>query len=438
MPQGTQDKQRDHSALPLAVRVRPVTPDQILGQNHLLQTGAPLLRVINAETNLSSIILYGPPGTGKTTLAKMIALNQKTNFVELSATSSNLAALRAVIQEANLIKTQQNISTTLFIDEIHRFSKTQQDALLPVLEDQDITLIAATTENPAFSIIKPLLSRSLLLTLNPISDEDITLLIQSALKSENGLNNAYTINEQALDSLTRLAGNDARRALTYLEAAAYATGPDHLITPQTLEKAVDRYVQTYDKKGDTHYDTISAFIKSVRGSDPDAALFYLAKMIESGEDPKFISRRIIILAAEDIGLADPQALILANAAAQATASIGLPEARIILSQAVIYLALAPKSNAAYLAIDEALADVRLGGVSHIPAYLKDQHSGSLRNLPKDKRQSYIYPHDTEASIAPQQYLPNSHKDRIYYRPTQKGFEQKLTAVLSTIKKILKG
>jgi len=429
----------DKSA-PLAVRLRPANIQELLGQQHLLQSGSPLLRLIDGEAkHITSLLLYGPPGSGKTTLAKMIAHSGSREFVELSAVNSGVSQVREVLLDAQNRMAQENRETVLFIDEVHRFSKAQQDALLPGVENRWVTLVAATTENPSFSIISPLLSRSIVLTLRAIPDADIATLINRAITDVRGLNSEVTISSQALDSVVRLAAGDARRALTYLEAAAGVARGE--ITPEILSRAVNRVIENYDRDGDNHYDVASAFIKSIRGSDVDAALHYLARMLESGEDPRFIARRVMISASEDVGLADPGALGLAVAAAQAVALVGMPEARIILAEAVTYLACAPKSNAAYLAIESAIADVRASKNGAIPPHLRDSHSGALRDKDVNaarESDSYIYPHDLAPGVAEQQYLPDALVGTEYYHPTTHGYEARVKTSLEAIRKMLRG
>ena len=428
------------SAAPLAVRLRPESIQELLGQQHLLQPGSPLLRLIEGqEKHITSLLLYGPPGSGKTTLAKMIAHSGSREFVELSAVNSGVSQVREVLVEAQERMAIKRQETVLFIDEVHRFSKAQQDALLPGVENRWVTLVAATTENPSFSIISPLLSRSIVLTLRAIPDADIATLVNRAINDVRGLNGEVTISSQALDSLVRLAAGDARRALTYLEAAAGVTSGE--ITPEVLSRAINRVIENYDRDGDNHYDVASAFIKSIRGSDVDAALHYLARMLESGEDPRFIARRVMISASEDIGLADPGALGLAVAAAQAVALVGMPEARIILAEAVTYLACAPKSNAAYLAIESAIADVRDSKNGPIPPHLRDSHSGALRDIQVNavrEVNSYIYPHDLAPGVAKQQYLPDVLIGTEYYHPTTHGYEARVKTALEAIRRMLKG
>ncbi len=432
-------RRSDEMAAPLAVRLRPAKVEELLGQKHLLQPGSPLMRLIQGdEKHISSVLLYGPPGSGKTTLAKMIAHSGSREFVELSAVSSGVAQVREVLVQAEKRLAEEAKETVLFIDEVHRFSKAQQDALLPGVENRSVTLVAATTENPSFSIISPLLSRSIVLTLRAIPDAEIAGLIDRAITDERGLNAEVIISDEAKDSLVRLAAGDARRALTYLEASA-GTAIGGEITTEVLGRAVDRVIQNYDRGGDTHYDVASAFIKSIRGSDVDAALHYLARMLESGEDPRFIARRVMISASEDIGLADPGALGVTVAAAQAVAMVGMPEARIILAEAVTYLACAPKSNAAYLGIESAIADLRAAKGGPVPAHLRDSHSGALRDSEVNAAResaSYIYPHDITHGVAEQQYLPDALAGTEYYHPTSHGYEARVKDALEKIRMML--
>ena len=435
---------------PLAVRMRPTSLDEVAGQSHLLRAGSPLVTLADPDASArtgTSVILWGPPGTGKTTLAQAIARSSGRRFVELSAVTAGVRDVREVMQEALTQRDLYGQSTILFLDEIHRFTKAQQDALLPGVENGWVVLIAATTENPSFSVVSPLLSRSLLLTLKPLTDDDLRMLVDRAVTDPRGLVGAVTIGDEARDALVRLASGDARRALTALEAAASlavpaedeeeadaASAPE--ITPEHVAQAVDRALLRYDRQGDEHYDVISAFIKSIRGSDVDAALHYLARMIEAGEDPRFIARRLIISAAEDIGLADPQALPLAVAAADAVQFIGMPEGRIPLAEATAYLATTAKSNAAYVAIDAAIADVRAGGFGRVPIHLRDAHYAGAKRLGHGK--GYVYPHDAEIGIAAQQYLPDELRGRRYYQPKALGAERDVQARLEKIRRILDG
>lgn len=454
---------RSASRAPLAVRMRPRTIDEVLGQEHLLTPGAPL-RVLAGENagpaGPSSVILYGPPGTGKTTLAHVIARAPGRKFVELSAITAGVKDVRAVMDQALLDRDMYGTTTVLFLDEIHRFTKAQQDALLPGVENRWVILVAATTENPSFSIISPLLSRSLLLRVHSLEQSDIERLIDRALADPRGFGGAAVIDEDARAHLAAVSGGDARRSLTSLEAAAAIafseaeaagnapaeTGPAETgaeeaeptapvrITLAHATEAVDRAAIRYDRSGDQHYDVVSAFIKSMRGSDADAAVHYLARMLEGGEDPRFVARRIMILASEDIGLADPQALQVATAAAQSVALVGMPEARIILSQAVIYCALAPKSNAAYNAINRAIADVRSGASGQVPVHLRDGHYAGAKQFGHGV--GYVYAHDEPGHVAAQQYLPDTLRGTVYYEPTQHGFERTLTERRERIRRIL--
>ncbi|MGW8888165.1 replication-associated recombination protein A [Streptomyces sp. NPDC055749] len=433
-------QEKDPSASPLAVRMRPRTVDEVVGQQHLLKPGSPLRRLVGegsgGPAGPSSVILWGPPGTGKTTLAYVVSKATNKRFVELSAITAGVKEVRAVIEGARRATGGFGKETVLFLDEIHRFSKAQQDSLLPAVENRWVTLIAATTENPYFSIISPLLSRSLLLTLEPLTDDDLLALITRALTDERGLGGAVTLAEDAQAHLLRIAGGDARRALTALEAAAGAALATHEqeITLQTVESTVDRAAVKYDRDGDQHYDVASALIKSIRGSDVDAALHYLARMIEAGEDPRFIARRLMISASEDIGLADPTALPTAVAAAQAVAMIGFPEAALTLSHATIALALAPKSNAATLAISAAQEDVRKGLAGPVPAHLRDGHYKGAAKL--GHAQGYIYPHDVPGGIAAQQYAPDAVRDKRYYTPTRYGAEARYADVADRVRERL--
>ena len=472
---------------PLAVRMRPRSLDELVGQNHLLTPGSPLRRLIaGGRGATSSVILFGPPGTGKTTLAYLVARAHNRRFVELSAVSAGVKEVRAVVDQARHALSVSGQETVLFIDEVHRFSRSQQDSLLPAVENRWVTLIAATTENPSFSVVAPLLSRSLLLTLQPLDGQDIAALVRRALSDPRGYACRVAIDDDALAQLVRLAGNDARKALTVLEAAAQSlldgdalvdvgafgdsgavldaeTTPKAggatekqksqakqpldavkqskvlkpevpVITVSTIEQAVDIAAVRYDRSGDQHYDVASAFIKSMRGSDVDAAIHYLARMIAAGEDPRFIARRVVIAASEDVGMADPSVLATASAAMSAVAQIGMPEARIILAQAVIAVASAPKSNAAYLAIDRALADVRAGNIGQVPAHLRDAHYAGAQKLGHGT--DYKYAHDYPHSVAAQEYLPEELRGKRYYQPTRNGFEDLLTTRLEKVRDLL--
>ncbi len=438
----------DHA--PLAVRMRPQSADEIVGQQHLLKPGSPLRRLLTPSTDspagLSSVILWGPPGTGKTTLAYLIARASGRRFCEVSAVTSGVKDLRDVISQARRGLTTTGEETILFVDEVHRFSKSQQDALLPAVENRWVTLVAATTENPSFSVISPLLSRSLLLTLHALSSEDLSLLLDRALTSESGLKSLFTLSVDARSALLRLAGADARKALTLLEAAAASClergGEGQLaedgskpreIEIADVENAANQALVRWDQ--DQHYDVASAFIKSMRGSDVDAAIHYLARMLEAGEDPRFIARRIMICAAEDVGMAAPEVLTTAVSAAQAVAMVGMPEARIILSEAVIAVAIAPKSNRAYLAIDAALGDIRQGKGGPVPTHLRDAHYSGAQALGHGV--DYIYAHDAPHHVAAQHYLPEDLRGTSYYRPTTNGNEAMLTKRLAALRELLK-
>ena len=432
-------------ATPLAVRMRPRSLDEVAGQRHLLTPGSPLVSLASDKTGeqgATSVILWGPPGTGKTTLAQAIAHSSSRKFVELSAVNAGVKDVREVMEQAMSARDLYGVTTVLFLDEIHRFSKAQQDALLPGVENGWVILIAATTENPSFSVISPLLSRSLLLTLEVLSDEDLGTLVDRAVVDPRGLADKVVLENEARALIIRLASGDARRALTALEAAALSasstTEADEkpIVTADIVAMAVDRALLRYDRNGDEHYDVISAFIKSIRGSDVDAALHYLARMIEAGEDPRFISRRVMISAAEDIGIADPQALLIAVAAADAVQYVGMPEGRIPLAEAVVYLATAPKSNAAYLALDAAIADVRAGRIGRVPGHLRDAHYAGAKKLGHGK--GYRYSHDSELGVVQQQYLPDELRDTRYYTPTEHGNERDVKARLEKLRRIIRG
>nr|WP_231375797.1 replication-associated recombination protein A [Corynebacterium aquatimens] len=447
-PRGTAFFHADHTA-PLAARMRPQSLDEIVGQKHLLGKGKPLRRLVEGSGE-ASVILYGPPGTGKTTIASLIAQSMGQNFVGLSALSSGVKQVREVIADArrDLARGQR---TVLFIDEVHRFSKTQQDALLAAVENRTVLLVAATTENPSFSVVAPLLSRSLLLRLESLSDDDIAAVIDRAMSDDRGLGGSVTIEPEARDQLVLLAGGDARRALTYLEAAADAASetplaeadeentPDGdvpVITLDVVQSAIDRAVIRYDRDGDQHYDVVSAFIKSIRGSDVDAALHYLARMIEAGEDPRFIARRLVIHASEDIGMADPTALQVAVAAADAVSFIGMPEGRLPLAQATVHLAMAPKSPSIIRAIDAALADVRAGNAGPVPAHLRDGHYEGAKKM--GNAVGYLYPHDDPRGVVQQRYIPEGLDAARYYTPTDHGGEKRISEYAERLRGIVRG
>ncbi|WP_425473899.1 replication-associated recombination protein A [Saccharothrix saharensis] len=420
---------------PLAVRMRPRTLDEVVGQDHLLGPGAPLRRLVEGSSP-ASVMLYGPPGTGKTTLATLVSQATGRRFAALSALSAGVKEVRAVIEEARRRLVRSGEATVLFIDEVHRFSKTQQDALLGAVEDRIVLLVAATTENPFFSVVSPLLSRSLVLQLRPLTDDAVRVLVRRAVRDERGLGGAITVEQDAEDHLVRLAGGDARRALTALEAAADAVGDGGALDLATLEATVDRAAVRYDRQGDQHYDVTSAFIKSIRGSDVDAALHYLARMIEAGEDPRFIARRLVIHASEDVGMADPTALQTCVAAAQAVQLIGLPECALNLAQATVHLATAPKSNAVTTAIGEAMADVRKGAIGSVPAHLRDGHYAGAAKL--GNAQGYRYPHDVPEGVLTQQYPPDDLVGRDYYQPTGRGGERVIAERLPKLRRVVRG
>lgn len=430
-----------HESAPLAVRMRPRTLDELVGQAQLREPGSPLRQLIDDQRSLS-LLLWGPPGTGKTTIAAIVSGQTDRRFVEISAVSAGVKEVRAAIEGARAELVGTGRETVLFVDEVHRFSKAQQDALLPGVENRWVTLVAATTENPFFSVISPLLSRSLLLRLESLTDDDIRDVVERARVDERGLAGAVEIDEAARDHLVRLAGGDARRALTYLEAAAGAAAARGVTTIDlaTAETAADQAAVRYDRQGDQHYDVTSAFIKSVRGSDADAALHYLARMIEAGEDPRFIARRLVILASEDIGLADPTALTTAVAAAQAVQLIGMPEAGLNLAHATIALAVAPKSNAVTTALGAATADVRAGRIGAVPPHLRDGHYAGAKKLghASGAATPYRYSHDEPFGIAEQQYLPDVVADAAYYQPTSHGAEAGVKERWERVRRIIRG
>ncbi len=421
------------STSPLAVRMRPRALDEVVGQQHLLAEGSPLRRLIGDDAPAASVILWGPPGTGKTTLAYLVAGSRR--FIELSAVTAGVKDVRAVIEDSKRRLAVGERETVVFIDEIHRFTRSQQDVLLPAVENRWVTLIGATTENPSFSVVGPLLSRSLLLTLQGLTANDVGALVDRAVADPRGLGGEVTLTGEARAHLLRVAGADARKALTLLESVADAAADaDGTITAQMVEATMDAALVAYDKSGDQHYDVISAFIKSVRGSDVDAALHYLARMVVAGEDPRFIARRLVILAAEDIGLADPQGLVIAQAAADAVSFIGMPEGRIVLGEATAYLAMAPKSNRSYVAIDKAIADVRAGRAGVVPEHLRDAHYAGAKDL--GHGQGYTYAHDAPHAVAGQPYLPEALDDAVYYEPSERGFEKTLSERRDIIRRLL--
>lgn len=432
------------ASAPLAVRMRPQSLDDLIGQQHLLTDGSPLRRLI-AGSGAASVLLYGPPGTGKTTMASLISRATGGRFEALSALSAGVKEVRAVIDVARrrLVAGQQ---TVLFIDEVHRFSKTQQDALLDAVENRIVLLVAATTENPSFSVVAPLLSRSLILQLQTLSDKDIREVLTRAIASERGLGGAVVVSEDALDHLVAVAVGDARRALTALEASTAPYLEDRVdedrvdgevptVDLAAVELAIDRAAVRYDRDGDQHYDITSAFIKSIRGSDVDAALHYLARMITAGEDPRFIARRLMIHASEDVGMADPTALQTAVAAAQVVALVGMPEAKLALAQATIHLATAPKSGAVTSALGAAMADVAGGRAGSVPPALRDGHYAGAQKL--GNALGYRFPHNDPDGVLAQQYPPDDLVDVDYYEPTERGFERDLGARLRRLRAIVR-
>ena len=414
---------------PLAARLRPDNLSEVLGQDHLISEGTPLRRLLDGLPGAPpSIILFGPPGVGKTSLALLLSKGRR--FRQLSAVNAGVKDVREEIDSAKFQLAHKGVQTLLFIDEVHRFNKAQQDALLPAVEDKLITLVAATTENPAFSIISPLLSRSLVLTLNALSDKSAEKLIDRALTDPKGLNNKIAMDEDAKSELIKISNGDGRRILTYLEAAAGASQDGGLITVDNLSKAVSQAIVLYNV--DQHYDVISAYIKSMRGSDVDAALHYLARMLEAGEDPRYMARRLMIFASEDIGMADSNALLVATSAAQAVALVGMPEGALLLAHATVYCASAPKSNAVNVAISEARQDVNSGNIGLVPPPLRDGAT------PFGASGDYLYPHDYPEGVVAAQYAPDPLVGKQYYRPTAHGAEARVAKALDRIREILGG
>ena len=410
--------------------MRPASLDEVVGQDHLLPPGSPLRRLVEGS-GAASVILYGPPGTGKTTLAALISGATGRRFVALSALSAGVKEVRAVIESARkaLLYGEQ---TVLFIDEVHRFSKTQQDALLSAVENRVVLLVAATTENPSFSVVAPLLSRSLILKLQPLTPGDIRTVVRRAIDDPRGLAGQVEVADDAVDLLVQLSAGDARRALTALEVAAEA---GDAVTVGTIEQSLDKAAVRYDRDGDQHYDVISAFIKSVRGSDVDAALHYLARMLVAGEDPRFVARRLMILASEDIGMADPTALQTAVAAAQTVQLIGMPEAQLTLAHATVHLATAPKSNAVTTALGAAMSDIRDGKAGLVPTHLRDGHYSGAAKL--GNAVGYVYAHDDPDGVVPQQYPPDELVGVDYYRPTSHGAEREIANWLDRLRAIIR-
>ncbi|CDO30098.1 AAA family ATPase [Mycobacterium vulneris] len=422
------------ASAPLAVRMRPAGLDEVVGQTHLLQAGSPLRRLVEGS-GAASVILYGPPGTGKTTLASLISQATGRRFEALSALSAGVKEVRAVIDVARRAAVHGE-QTVLFIDEVHRFSKTQQDALLAAVENRVVLLVAATTENPSFSVVAPLLSRSLILQLQPLTPQDVETVLRRAITDPRGLGGAVEITDEAVALLVQLSAGDARRALTALEVASEtAGGPGGVISFEIIEQSLDKAAVRYDRDGDQHYDVVSAFIKSVRGSDVDAALHYLARMLVAGEDPRFVARRLMILASEDIGMADPTALQTAVAAAQTVQLIGMPEAQLTLAHATVHLATAPKSNAVTTALGAAMNDIRAGKAGLVPPHLRDGHYSGAQKL--GNAVGYKYAHDHPDGVVPQQYPPDELVGTDYYQPTGRGFERELTTRVDKLRAIIR-
>ncbi len=415
---------------PLAVRMRPESLDEVVGQEHLLKPNSPLRRLVEGS-GAASVILYGPPGTGKTTLASLISQATGRRFEALSALSAGVKEVRAVIETARVAAVRGG-QTVLFIDEVHRFSKTQQDALLAAVENRVVLLVAATTENPSFSVVAPLLSRSLILQLQPLTAEAIRSVVRRAIDDARGLGGQVQVTDEAIDLMALLSAGDARRALTALEVAAEA-GAD--VTVEIVEQSLDKAAVRYDRDGDQHYDVVSAFIKSIRGSDVDAALHYLARMLLAGEDPRFVARRLMILASEDIGMADPSALQTAVAAAQTVQLIGMPEAQLSLAHATVHLATAPKSNAVTAALAAAMADINAGKAGLVPAHLRDGHYSGASKL--GNAIGYRYSHDDPGGVVAQQYPPDELLGVDYYRPTPRGAEREISTRLEKLRAIIR-
>lgn len=419
------------ASAPLAVRMRPASLDEVVGQDHLLAPNSPMRRLVEGS-GAASVILYGPPGTGKTTLASLISQATGRRFEALSALSAGVKEVRAVIEKARAALLRNSEQTVLFIDEVHRFSKTQQDALLSAVENRVVLLVAATTENPSFSVVAPLLSRSLILQLQPLTADDVRTVVTRAIEDPRGLGGNVDVANEAIDLLVQLSAGDARRALTALEVAAEAGDK---VTVEVIEQSLDKAAVRYDRDGDQHYDVVSAFIKSVRGSDVDAALHYLARMLVAGEDPRFVARRLMILASEDIGMADPTALQTAVAAAQTVQLIGMPEAQLTLAHATVHLATAPKSNAVTAALGAAMSDVREGKAGLVPAHLRDGHYSGAKGL--GNAIGYRYSHDDPDGVVPQQYPPDELVGVDYYRPTSHGTEREIAARLDKLRAIIR-
>jgi putative ATPase len=421
---------------PLAARMRPRTLEEFVGQEHLVGEGTAIRKAIEND-QLGSVIFWGPPGCGKSTLARIIAAHTRCHFVEYSAVTSGVAEVRKAIEEARTRRQLHHQRTILFVDEIHRFNRAQQDAFLPHVEDGTIVLMGATTENPYFVINAPLLSRSRVLRFEPLTEQHLRIIIERALHDTvRGLGQLQVqLPPESMEYLLRIANGDARIALNVLEAATALAEPDaqgkRVVPLETLEQVVQQRAARYDREGDEHYDTISAFIKSVRGSDPDAALHYLARMLRAGEDPRFIARRLVILASEDIGNADPHALLVAVAAMDAVQFIGMPEAQITLAQATTYLACAPKSNASYVALNRAIQDLETQPLAAIPLHLRDASYAGAQRLGHGK--GYLYPHDYPAHWVPQRYLPEGNWKLPYYEPTNIGFERKIKERLQLLR-----